>query len=143
MISVNAVQKGGRGIVIDGGTFKLDVADAGGVPIFARYATAACAPVRLKGNTGTPVVCGGVIVSPGDIIVGDRDGVAVVPTDKAQVVLEAMAAVRKGEEFLEKELAAGKSIEDSAPIRALWKMKEQVGSEMWRVYAEWIERFSV
>lgn len=140
-ISVNALQKGGRGIVIDGGTFKLDMADAAGIAIFARYTTAACAPVKLKGNTGGPVVCGGVVVSPGDIIVGDRDGVAIVPAEKAEAVLEAMAAVREGEEFLEKELAAGKSVEESEPLRALWKMKEEVGSQMWRVYPEWLEKF--
>jgi 4-hydroxy-4-methyl-2-oxoglutarate aldolase len=140
-ISVNVLQKGGRGIVIDGGTFKLDVADAGDVPIFARYTTAACAPVQLEGNTGGPVVCGGVIVHPGDIIVGDRDGVAVVPADQAQSVLEAMIAVRKGEEYLENLIAAGESVEDSEPLRALWHMKEEVGSEMWRVYGVWLEKY--
>jgi 4-hydroxy-4-methyl-2-oxoglutarate aldolase len=142
-ISVNVMQKGGRGIVIDGGTFKLDVADAGNAPIFARYTTAACAPVRLSGDTGMPVVCGGVIVRPGDVIVGDRNGVAVVPVEVAEEVLDAMRAVRKGEDFLESEIAAGRSLEDSEPLRELWRMKEQLGAEMWRVYPEWLERYAL
>jgi regulator of RNase E activity RraA len=46
---------------------------------------------------GAPVTLGGQHVRPGDIIVGDADGVVVVPQDQAEAVLEKLAAVRAAE----------------------------------------------
>ena len=49
------------------------------------------------------MVCGGVPVATGDIVVGDRDGVVVVPFDRIDATRERLAAVRKAEaEFAEK-----------------------------------------
>jgi regulator of RNase E activity RraA len=46
---------------------------------------------------GAPITLGGQHVRPGDIIVGDSDGVVVIPQDQAEAVLEKLAAVRAAE----------------------------------------------
>jgi len=48
------------------------------------------------GEVNVPVSCGGVVVAPGDVVVGDGDGVVVVPREDAAVALERLAAVEAG-----------------------------------------------
>ena len=49
------------------------------------------------GVVGAPVTLGDVHVNPGDIVVGDADGVVIVPRDRAEQVLERLAAIRAAE----------------------------------------------
>jgi 4-hydroxy-4-methyl-2-oxoglutarate aldolase len=59
-----------------------------------------------------PIVVGGVAVESGDILVGDRDGVVVVPLKQAQAVLAKLADVRAAEVSLEAKVKAGLEIPD-------------------------------
>ena len=59
-----------------------------------------------------PVDLGGVRIESGDILIGDRDGVVVVPRGKAPGILEALAAVRKAESALEAKVKGGLQIPD-------------------------------
>jgi 4-hydroxy-4-methyl-2-oxoglutarate aldolase len=59
------------------------------------------------GTVGQPVVVGGVAVQSGDIIVGDADGVVVIPLARAEDVLLRLQAVRAREADLAEKLAAG------------------------------------
>jgi 4-hydroxy-4-methyl-2-oxoglutarate aldolase len=65
-----------------------------GMPLFAAGVTAnsgaCCGPATI----GAPVLIGGVRVAPGDIVVGDADGVVVVPLARAEAVLERLARVQ-------------------------------------------------
>jgi regulator of RNase E activity RraA len=75
------------GIVVDGA-----IRDVEGIRTlgFAAYSRTVCAGGCDKdgpGEVNVPIACGGVVVSPGDIIVGDDDGVVVVPRDDAEEVL--------------------------------------------------------
>jgi 4-hydroxy-4-methyl-2-oxoglutarate aldolase len=49
---------------------------------------------RGPGSVGLPVVCGGVSVASGDVVVGDRDGVAVVPHARISATLESLDQVK-------------------------------------------------
>lgn len=78
-----------RGAVLDGGVRDLSLILENDFPVFASFRTPADAVPRwelLEWNTD--VVVGGVDVSPGDIVIGDIDGVVVVPEDIALPVLE-------------------------------------------------------
>ena len=59
---------------------------------------------------------GGVTISPGDILVGDRDGVAVVPRLEAKTVLARLAAVRAAEQVLEAQVRQGLEVPDFAEV---------------------------
>lgn len=81
--SICAGKLGAAGIVIDGAFRDIEGCEAVGIPIFARAVTPGTALKSGKGRTKIAVSCGGVTVSPGDIIVGDRNGICVFPVDEA------------------------------------------------------------
>lgn len=65
-----------------------------------------------RGDTDVPVVLGGVTVHPGDIVVGDDDGVVVIPGDAAEEVLTKVAAVAAREESIRARIHAGETTLD-------------------------------
>jgi regulator of RNase E activity RraA len=67
------------------------------LPLFAAGIMPASPAANGPAVVGAPVTLGGQHVRPGDIIVGDADGVVVVPQDQAEAVLEKLAAVRAAE----------------------------------------------
>ena len=77
------------GMVLDGGARDLPEIRRLGVPVYARSITPATAVGRrISVLKNEPVTCAGIRVSPGDILVGDEDGVVVVPKAHAKKVLE-------------------------------------------------------
>jgi len=79
------------GVVIDGGW--RDAADLKErrFPLFARSRSASSPPKRRPGEINVPVACGGVVVEPGDIVIGDSEGVVVVPAWGIERVLAALS----------------------------------------------------
>jgi len=78
-----------------------------GLPIFARGLTPNSPFKDGPAKINVPVVCGGVSVQPGDILVADADGVVVVPQQQAEPVLERVAAVHAKEAAIRAEIEAG------------------------------------
>jgi len=76
------------GLVVDG--VIRDIVDIKGLnfPVFSKGTTVSSGGKNGPGETNTPISCGGAQVNPGDIIVGDVDGVVVVPQERAAEVLE-------------------------------------------------------
>ena len=70
---------------------------ATGLPVFCAGVVPTSPASNGPGTVGAPITCGGVHVRPGDVVVGDADGVAVVPLDKAEAVLASLDAVRAAE----------------------------------------------
>ncbi len=90
---------------------------AAGVPVFARGVTPNSCVRSGPGRIGLPIVCGGVAIEAGDIIVGDVDGVVVVPRASLDGVMARLATVMAGEQALQARIAAGLTVLD--PIAAL------------------------
>jgi 4-hydroxy-4-methyl-2-oxoglutarate aldolase len=90
---------GTAGIVADGGCRDTGAIVSLGLPVWARGHCIAVFGSVGPGAINVPVQCGGAVVNPGDLILGDDDGVVVVPRDDARRVL-ALA-----DEHLEEELA--------------------------------------
>ncbi|HWX71917.1 MAG TPA: RraA family protein, partial [Xanthobacteraceae bacterium] len=102
-----ARNRGVAGFVTDGSVRDLAGVLAVGLPVYCAGLTANSAARNGPGTVGLPIVVGGVAVESGDILVGDRDGVVVVPLKQAQAVLAKLADVRAAEVSLEAKVKAG------------------------------------
>ena len=80
---------------------------ATGLPLFARGISPNSPASSGPGRVGAPVVLGGVQVCSGDIVVGDADGVVVIPLAKAEAVLEKLHIVKAAEKAAEDSVMAG------------------------------------
>ncbi|MGW7682292.1 RraA family protein [Kribbella sp. NPDC054772] len=93
LIGARALARGIAGFVIDGAARDADTLGELHMPVFARACTPA-GPYKFgPGRVGVTVAVGGVAVSPGDIVVGDGDGVAVIARDQAAAVAAAAQSV--------------------------------------------------
>jgi len=90
LMTAGAVVNGIEGAVLDGGVRDVEEIERDfGFPVFSRSICPATTVGRFKTvAANVPVNVGGVIVNPGDLIVGDRDGVVVVPTSLVEAVLK-------------------------------------------------------
>jgi regulator of RNase E activity RraA len=102
--------KGVAGIVCDGMCRDLSGIRAAGLPTFVLGASPAAPGKDGPGEIGGRVSCGGVVVEAGDIVVGDEDGVVVVPLADGRAVALALDAVRQKEASMQANLDAGRLI---------------------------------
>ncbi len=102
-----AKQRGAAGVVTDGLVRDADGIEKLGPPTFSRGISPNAGYRNGPGEVNATVSVGGVSVSPGDILVGDRDGVVVIPREHAEAVAAALAEVVKRERQTEKAVAAG------------------------------------
>lgn len=92
LMATTAKVRGLAGAVIDGGARDTNELERIGFPVFSRSITPATSVGRyVSVAKQVPVTCAGIVVRPGDYIVGDRDGVVVVPLEKIERVLELIA----------------------------------------------------
>ncbi len=97
---------GFKGMVIDGYTRDRDGNVELGFPVYSR-GFMPCGPIKKnEGNINTPIMCAGVKVEPGDLVVGDSDGVCVIPKQYIEVVLTAAEEKHVYEENRRKTIAA-------------------------------------
>ena len=102
-----ARNKGIRAVVTDGLVRDIDGLNEVGLPVFAQ-GLSPNAPFRDgSGEIGLPLVIGGVGVNSGDIVVGDANGVVVVPYDEIQATLTRIGSVRQKEQSVEAAIRAG------------------------------------
>jgi len=103
LMRTTCVAKGLAGLVIDGAVRDLVEWAEEGMPCYARGHTSRGPSKDGPGEINIPVVCGGLAVLPGDIVVGDADGVVAVPANDAERIL------RKTLEHLKREDAIRES----------------------------------
>ena len=89
-----ARNRGAAGFVTDGLVRDLDDLETVGLPTFAMGVTPNSPQRRGPGSVGLPIVCGGVAVASGDVVVGDRDGVVVVPRARIDETLKNLERVK-------------------------------------------------
>jgi 4-hydroxy-4-methyl-2-oxoglutarate aldolase len=96
------------GIVVDGAIRDVDGITRLGMPAFSRTVCPGSCDKDGPGEINVPISCGGTVVSPGDIIVGDADGIAVVPRAMAAEIVELVLQLMDREKKRIAEIGAGK-----------------------------------
>jgi 4-hydroxy-4-methyl-2-oxoglutarate aldolase len=109
LMSLGAKTKGINGLVIDGCVRDADDIEAMGFPVFSRGLCILGTSNHGDGFLNEPIVIGDVFINAGDIIVGDRDGVVVVPQNRIAEAIEKSTAREAKEENVRKQLREGKT----------------------------------
>jgi regulator of RNase E activity RraA len=93
LIGERAINLGLAGFALDGAARDAEALAEIGMPVFARAITPAGPYKNGPSRLGTPISFGGVPVLPGDVIIGDSDGIVIIPREQAANVAEAAEAV--------------------------------------------------
>ncbi|MFB6397411.1 RraA family protein [Polymorphospora lycopeni] len=95
------------GLVIDGGVRDVDSIVEMGFPAFCRAVSIKGTTKNRPGVVGAPISCGGTPVHPGDVIIGDRDGVVVIPGDRLTAAIDAGIERERKEDGMRAALESG------------------------------------
>jgi 4-hydroxy-4-methyl-2-oxoglutarate aldolase len=102
-----ARNRGVAGFVTDGVVRDLDELEALNLPIYATGLTPNSPGRRGPGSVGLPIICGGVPIASGDVMVGDRDGVVVVPRARLAETLANLERVKATEAAMLEKVRGG------------------------------------
>jgi regulator of RNase E activity RraA len=112
LFTTEAKRKNLGGIVIDGGCRDMRSLKKIDFPVYARFVTPLAGTVRHITKTQIPVVCGGVTVSPGDIVFGDDDGIVVMGKEECVKIIDVARDIQKREEKVLELMADNQSLID-------------------------------
>lgn len=109
ILSCAALERKLAGLVIDGGVRDADDIDKLGFSVFARSLNILGTGKKRGGTIGEKIRIGDVVINPGDVIIGDRDGLVVIPCDKVEEVIKASKAREEKEAEVRKRLKNGET----------------------------------
>ena len=117
VMTAAATRRGLGGVIIDGGVRDLAELRASSLPIFSTGHTIRGTVKVQEGEIGAPIVVGGVTVTPGDIVVGDDDGLVCVALEQALQVAAASRAREDKEVTIKTAIAAGQTTPQPVRLR--------------------------
>lgn len=109
LFATSCVARGIAGVVIDGACRDKEDLIEMGFPVYSLGVNPNGTRKEICGEINAPITCAGIQVNPGDIIVGDADGVVCIKKENAADVLEKAKAKKAKETELKPLLAAGKT----------------------------------
>ncbi|WP_191567270.1 RraA family protein [Metabacillus idriensis] len=102
-----AKKRGIAGVVVDGAIRDVAAISKDVFPVYAKGVTHRGPYKDGPGEINVPVSIGGIIINPGDIIVGDEDGIAVVPLEEAEDVIRRVRSQQELEENILQSIQEG------------------------------------
>ncbi|WP_280193858.1 fumarylacetoacetate hydrolase family protein [Nocardia farcinica] len=124
VLALRAKARGAAGIVTDGGVRDYAAVAEIGVPVFSQGPhPAVLGRKHVPWEVDVAVACGGATVLPGDVIVGDDDGVIVIPADIAEEVVDAALAQETEDAWVAEQVAAGHPVDGLFPMNAQWRAR--------------------
>jgi len=124
ILAIRARALGAAGIVTDGGVRDLAVVTELGLPTFHRGGhPAVLGRKHVPWEFDTTIACGGTAVQSGDIIIGDTDGLLVVPPSLILELVDEAIAQEREEAFIAQMVAAGERVEALFPMNVEWRKK--------------------
>ncbi|QQB15624.1 fumarylacetoacetate hydrolase family protein [Brevibacterium casei] len=123
ILALRAKSLGAAGVVTDGGV--RDASEVAGIlPVFATAKNpAVLGRKHVPWESDVAVACGNATVLPGDVIVGDDDGVIVIPRDLAEDVVDAALEKETEDGWVADQVAAGNPVDGLFPPTGEWKAK--------------------
>ena len=115
-----AVKKGLAGVIVQGCVRDIDQVRALGFPVWSTHISPIHPDKRGHGSVNAPVVCEGVRVCPGDLIVADGDGVIAIPRGQAAQVIAAAQAKMKREDEVAAAVRNGAAVWDLSGAAAIY-----------------------
>jgi 5-oxopent-3-ene-1,2,5-tricarboxylate decarboxylase/2-hydroxyhepta-2,4-diene-1,7-dioate isomerase len=131
ILAIRAHARGAAGIVTDGGIRDYDAVAAVGIPVYSPGAhPAVLGRKHVPWDADVTIGCGGTTVQPGDIIVGDADGVIVIPPGLAEEVVDATLAQEDEDARVARRVAEGNPIEGLFPMNTEWRARFDARQEL-------------
>ena len=124
ILAIRANAARAAGIVTDGGVRDFDAVQAVGLPIYSNGAhPAVLGRKHVPFDHDITIACGGTTVQPGDIIVGDNDGVIVLPPAMVEEVVNDALAQEDEDGWIAQQVAAGHKVDGLFPMNAEWRAR--------------------
>jgi regulator of RNase E activity RraA len=128
------------GIVIDGYVTHLAKILKMGLPIFCKGSTIRYSGYSFEGKVQVPIQCGGVLVNPNDIIIGNADGVIVLTQEEAEETLKGAKKIMEiSKIFLEEFMNKGVNYFDIPDVEEFWAAKSGETIDEWVLYDKWLK----
>ncbi|MEV0626628.1 fumarylacetoacetate hydrolase family protein [Nonomuraea wenchangensis] len=126
VLALRAKVLGAAGIVTDGAARDSAAVAAVGIPAFAKGVHPSVLGRRhVPWEIDTAITCGGAAVLPGDVVVGDDDGVVVIPRQLVGQVADAAAAQEAEDAWVAERVAEGHPVDGLFPLDAEWRRRYQ------------------
>ncbi|WP_309064766.1 fumarylacetoacetate hydrolase family protein [Microbacterium sp.] len=124
ILALRAKTRGAAGVVTDGGVRDFDAVAEMGLPVFSRGAHPSVLGRRhVPWDVDVTIACGGATVQPGDVIVGDGDGVIVIPAALAEEVADEALAQEEEDAWIAQQVAAGHPVDGLFPMNTAWRQR--------------------
>lgn len=124
VLALRAAVRGAAGVVTDGGVRDYAAVAEMDLPVFtAGPHPAVLGRKHVPWDTDVTIACGGATVQPGDIIVGDDDGVVVIPPGVAEKIADGALAKEAEDEWVAKKISSGESLDGLFPMNAQWRAR--------------------
>jgi len=122
LATLSCLNKGIAGVVIDGPVRDIEEIREIGLPVFATSNVPNAGDPKGFGEIGASIHCGSQNVNPGDYIIGDDNGVAVIPKERAYEIARRSKEVEKNEKRIYEEIKRGSTLSEVLNLKKWEKM---------------------